>query len=44
MSAISETYSRAHNFLEFASILPNVSFTTSEKERGISNLSLPKCF
>ena len=27
MSAISETYKRAHNTLELADILPNVSFT-----------------
>ena len=33
MSAISETYNCAHNILELADILPNVSFTTSEMER-----------
>ena len=30
MSAISETYNRAHNILELVDIFPNVSFTTSE--------------
>ena len=34
MSAISETYNRADNILELVDILPNVSFTTSETERG----------
>ena len=29
ISAISETYNRTHNILEFVDILPNVSFTTS---------------
>ena len=33
MSAISETYNRAHNILELVDILPNVSFTTNETER-----------
>ena len=33
MSAISETYNCAHNILEHADILSNVSFTTSETER-----------
>ena len=33
MSAISETYNRAHNILEFVYILPNVSFTRSQTER-----------
>ena len=32
MSAISETYNRAHNILELMDILPNVSFTTSEMD------------
>ena len=32
MSAISETYNRAHNILELVDILPNVSLTTSETE------------
>ena len=31
MSAIFETYNRAHNILELADILPNVSFTTSAR-------------
>ena len=34
MSAIIEIYSRAHNILEFAAILPNVSFKKSETERN----------
>ena len=34
MGAISKTYSRAHNILELLDILPNVSFTTSQTERG----------
>ena len=34
MSAISETYNRAHNILEVVDILPNVFFFhTSETER-----------
>ena len=33
MSAISESYNRAHNILELVDILPNVSFTTSQTER-----------
>ena len=33
MSAISETYNRAHNILEFGGILPNFSFTAIEMER-----------
>ena len=33
MTAIFETYSRAYNILQFANILPNVFFTTSEVER-----------
>ena len=32
MSAISETYNRAHNILELVDILPNVSVATSETE------------
>ena len=32
MSAISETYNRAHNILELMDILPNFSFTTSEMD------------
>ena len=32
MSAISQTYNRAHNILELVDIFPNVSFTTSETE------------
>ena len=32
MSAIFETYNRAHNILELLDILPNASFTTSENE------------
>ena len=34
MSAISETYNRTHNILELEDILPNVSSTASETERG----------
>ena len=34
MNAISETFNRGHNILELADLLPNVSFTTSETERG----------
>ena len=30
MSAISESYNRAHNILKLVDVLPNVSFTTSE--------------
>ena len=30
MSAISETYNRAHNIVELVDVIPNVSFTTSE--------------
>ena len=33
MSAISETYNRAHDILELVDILPNVVFATSETER-----------
>ena len=33
MNAISETYNRAYNILEFVEILPNVSFTKNEAER-----------
>ena len=33
MSAISKNCNRAHNILELAEILPNVSFTTSETKR-----------
>ena len=33
MSAISGTYNRAHNILEFFDILPNVSFAKNETER-----------
>ena len=33
MSAIFETYNRAHNILELVDILPNASFTTTETER-----------
>ena len=33
MSVISETHNCAHNILELADILPNVSFTKSETER-----------
>ena len=29
MSAISETYNRAHNILELEDISPNIPFTTS---------------
>ena len=36
MSAISETYKRAHNILELVDILSNVSFTTSETELDCS--------
>ena len=32
MSAISETYNRAHNILELEGILPNIPFTTSWTE------------
>ena len=32
MSAISETYNRAHTISKLLGILPNVSFTTSEME------------
>ena len=32
MSAISESYNRAHNILELVDVLPNVSFTTNEME------------
>ena len=32
MSAIFETYTRAHNILELVDILPDVSFTISEME------------
>ena len=32
MSAISGTYNRGHNILEFVDILPNASFTKSETE------------
>ena len=34
MNAISEACTRAHNILELLDILPNVSFTTSQTERG----------
>ena len=34
MNAVFETYNRAHNSLELVDILPNVSFTTIETERG----------
>ena len=34
MSAISETCSRTHNILELQDVLPNVSFTENETERG----------
>ena len=37
MSAISETYNRAHNILELADILPNISLTTSETKVIITN-------
>ena len=37
MSAISETYNRAHNILELVDILPNVSFKASETEVIITN-------
>ena len=33
MSAISDTYIRAHNILVLVDILLNVSFTASKKER-----------
>ena len=33
MSAISETYNRAHNILELVDIFLNVYFKTSETER-----------
>ena len=32
MSAISETYTRAHNVLELVDILPDIFFTISETE------------
>ena len=32
MTAISETCNRAHNILQLADILPNVSFTSNEME------------
>ena len=34
MSAISETYDRAHNILELLDIFLNISFTTNETERN----------
>ena len=34
MSAISETYNRGYKILQLVDILPNVSFMTSETERG----------
>ena len=34
MSAISETYDCTDNILELEDVLPNVSFTASETERG----------
>ena len=34
MSAISETYNRAHDILEPSIILPNVSFTTGKTGRN----------
>ena len=34
MSAISESYNRIHNISELVDILQNLSFTTSETERG----------
>ena len=34
MSAISEIYNHTHNILELEDVFPNVSFTTSEMERG----------
>ena len=37
MSAISGTYNRGHNILEFVDILPNASFTKSETEIIIIN-------
>ena len=33
MNAIFETYIHTHNILVLVDILPNVSFTASEKER-----------
>ena len=33
MSAISETYNRAHNILELVDVLPNIYFATSETKR-----------
>ena len=33
MSAISETYNRAHNISELVDIFPNVSFAASETKR-----------
>ena len=33
MSAISETYSHAHNILELVDVLPDFSFTTNETKR-----------
>ena len=33
MSATFEIYNRAHDILELANILPNVSFATSEARR-----------
>ena len=36
MSAISETYNHTHNILELDDVLPNVFFTASETERGIT--------
>ena len=32
MNAISKTYNCGYNIMEFADILPNVSFSTSETE------------
>ena len=37
MSAISETYNRAHNILELVDIFPNVSFIASETEVIVTN-------
>ena len=37
MSAISEIYNRAHNILELADILRNISLTTSETKVIITN-------
>ena len=34
MSALSETFNRTHNILELEDVLSNVSFTTSDTERG----------